>query len=426
MITTTFKLSKLYDGIKKACPAFTDSFSSLDRYKVEYGGAGSGKSHAIARRLVFRFINEGCTDRGITHNILVVRKVNRTLKKSCYKLVANILKKWCRKKTFPFEITDFAFNTTELTITHRESDSMFLFCGMDDPEKIKSIEAITTIWAEEATELTQEDFEQLDLRLRGEHGCKKEFWVSFNPISDQNWVKDVLFDSGMVSVHINKTTYLNNQFIDDEYKLVLENKKITNPRYYNIYALGNWGTAEGLIFSRVSYRLIKPEDISGLDCDQGLDFGYTNDPTSFNQSYVDTKNKIIYVYDGFYEKGLSNSAIAQKLKDMKAHRHMTTCDSAEPKSIDSLIAKGVRCKGALKGNDSINAGVDFLLEYEIVVNAHLVEFKTEFENYCWAVDKNKKPTNKPVDDFNHFIDSLRYGTEHRQAKIKVTRLNIDG
>lgn len=424
MTLTTFKLSKLHDAINKACPAFAKSFSSRCRYKVEYGGAGSGKSHAIARRLAFRFINEGCTDRGVTHNILVVRKVNRTLKKSCFKLVSNILKKWCRKKSFPFQISDFAFNTTELTITHKESGSMFLFSGMDDPEKIKSIEAITTIWAEEATELTQEDFEQLDLRLRGEHGCVKEFWVSFNPISDQNWVKKVFFDSGMASVHINKTTYLDNQFIDDEYKTVLENKRKTNPRYYNIYALGNWGTAEGLIFNNITYRLIKQDDIDRAECLQGLDFGYTNDPTAFNQTYIDTKAKRIFVYDGFYEKGMSNSAIASKLIGMKAHKHMTTCDSAEPKSIDSLKAKGCRVQSAKKGKDSINNGIDFLQDYEIVINAHLVEFKTEAENYAWAVDKNGKPTNKPVDEFNHFFDSLRYATEKYHSKGKAARLNI--
>jgi phage terminase large subunit len=144
---------------------------------------------------------------------------------------------------------------------------------------------------------------------------------------------------------------------------------------------------------------------------QGLDFGYTNDPSSFNQSYVDHDNKIIYVYDGFYEKGLSNASIADKIKDMNAHKRMTTADSSEPKSIDYIKGKGVKVKGALKGPDSIKTGIDFLLEYTIIVNTHLVEFMTEFNNYCWAVNKDGKQLNKPVDDFNHFIDSLRYAME---------------
>jgi phage terminase large subunit len=124
------------------------------------------------------------------------------------------------------------------------------------------------------------------------------------------------------------------------------------------------------------------------------------------------KNKKIYVYDGFYEKGMSNEAIAAKMKEMRIHRHKTVFDSSEPKSIDRLKTLGVNAVGAMKGKDSINTGVDFLQEFEIIVNSHLVEYMTEFNNYCWAVDKDGKPTNKPTDDFNHFIDSLRYSVEH--------------
>ena len=108
---------------------------------------------------------------------------------------------------------------------------------------------------------------------------------------------------------------------------------------------------------------------------------------------------------------MSNEAIAQKLKDMKAHKTHTTFDSAEPKSIERLRTLGIKCGPALKGKDSINAGIDFLLDFEIIVNNHLVEFMKEFNNYCWDVDKDGKQLNKPIDDFNHFIDSLRYALE---------------
>jgi phage terminase large subunit len=200
--------------------------------------------------------------------------------------------------------------------------------------------------------------------------------------------------------------------------MVMDNKKKTNPRYYNIYALGNWGTAEGLIFNRVTQRLIRPDEISGLDCVQGLDFGYTNDPSAFNQTYVDMTNKKIFVYDGFYRKGMSNAEIATEIKGLLAHRHKTTADSSEPKSIAYIKSKGVQIIGALKGKDSIISGIDFIQEFDVIVNAHLVEFMTEFENYSWAVDKDGKTTNKPCDDFNHFIDSLRYALESmKRAKV---------
>ena len=119
---------------------------------------------------------------------------------------------------------------------------------------------------------------------------------------------------------------------------------------------------------------------------------------------------------------MSNAEIADKIKSMLGHRHVTTADSSEPKSIDRLKTLGIKVEGARKGKDSINTGIDFLLEYEIIVNAHLVEFNTEFDNYAWGVDKDGKATNKPVDDFNHFIDSLRYATEKFQESQKVAMI----
>lgn len=386
--------------VKDSSPAFVPSFKDRSRYQVLWGGAGSGKSHIVARKWLYRILKES----DVQHKILIARKVNRTLKRSVFALFKNIISIWGLTP-------EFDFNYTDLTITYKQNGSQLLFTGMDDPEKLKSIEGVTGIWMEEATEFTQEDFEQLDLRLRGITKYPKQIILTLNPISEQHWIKSVFFDDPIQGVFTLHTTYLDNAFIDDEYKMVMENKKKTNPRYYNIYALGNWGTAEGLIFERVTHRLIRPDEINGLDVVQGLDFGYTNHPSAFHQSYVDHKNKRILVYDGFYEKGMSNLDIADSIKGMLAHKTVTIADSAEPKSIDYIAGKQVKVRGAMKGADSIRTGIDFLLEYEIIVNAHLVEFKTEFDNYCWAVDKDGRTTNKPVDDFNHFIDALRYSVE---------------
>lgn len=386
--------------VQEKSPAFVPLFKDQSRYQIAWGGAGSGKSHIVARKILYRLLKES----EVKHNFLIIRKVDRTIKRSVFTLFRNLISRWGLAK-------EFDINLTDKTIIWRENGSQIMFSGLDDVEKLKSIEGVTSIWCEEATELTQEDFEQLDLRLRGEHGCLKQIILTLNPISEQHWIKRIFFDDPMQGVFTLHTTYLDNAFIDAEYKMVMENKKKTNPRYYNIYALGNWGTAEGLIFNGVKHRLIRPEEIEGLDCAQGLDFGYTNDPTAFNQSYVDTVNKRIFVYDGFYEKGMSNAAIADRIKEMLAHKHKTVADSAEPKSIDYIKGKGVKIEAAAKGKDSVSAGIDFLLEYEIIVNSHLVEFMTEFENYSWEIGKDGKPTNKPCDDFNHFIDSLRYAME---------------
>ena len=397
--------------VKEKSPAFVPLFKDNSRYQVAWGGAGSGKSHIVARKTLYRTIKE--TEK--PHKFLIVRKVNRTIKRSVFTLFRNLISLWGL-------YDDFDVNLTDLTITYKSNGAQLMFTGMDDPEKLKSIEGVTGVWMEEATEFTQEDFEQLDLRLRGETLYAKQIILTLNPISEQHWIKRVFFDDPIDGCFTLKTTYLDNAFIDDDYKMVMENKKKTNPRYYSIYALGNWGTAEGLIFNNVEQKAFKLEDVWHLDCVQGGDFGFTNDPTAFNQTYVDMQNKTIYVYDGFYEKGMSNEDIAHRIVEMKAHKHNTTFDSSEPKSISRLQTLGVKCSPAQKGKDSINAGIDFLLGFKIIVNAHLVEFMTEFNNYCWDVDKDGKQLNKPVDDFNHFIDSLRYAMEKYskpQATIRI-------
>ena len=399
--------------VKQYSPAFVPAFVDQSRYQVLWGGAGSGKSHIVARKILYRLLKE----KHVKHNFLIIRKVDRTIKRSVFALIRNIISKWGLND-------EFSINLTDKTIIYKPTGSQIMFSGLDDVEKLKSIEGVTSIWCEEATELNQEDFEQLDLRLRGNHNCLKQIILTLNPISEQHWIKRVFFDDPIQGTFTLHTTYLDNYFIDDEYKMVMENKKKTNPRYYNIYALGNWGTAEGLIFNRVKQRLIKPEEIAGLELTQGLDFGYTNDPTAWNQTYADMTNKKLLVYDGFYEKGLTNAVIAQSIKDKLAHKSMTIADSAEPKSIDYISEKGVKIEGAKKGQDSVSSGIDFLLEFEIIVNAHLVEFMTEFDNYSWAVDRDGKATNKPVDDFNHFIDSLRYGTEKLRTKADIGFLDM--
>lgn len=399
------KLHEFRKHVKEKSPAFIPLFTNQSRYQVPWGGAGSGKSHIVARKLLYRILKED----HVKHNILIIRKVDRTITKSVWTLMKNIISIWGLTD-------DFIFNKTERTMIWKHNNSQLMFSGLDDVEKLKSIEGVTSIWIEEATELTQNDFDQLDLRLRGKHNCLKQIILTFNPISDQHWIKKVFFDDPIESVFTLHTTYLDNSFIDDEYKMVMENKKKTNPRYYSIYALGNWGTAEGLVFSNVEQRLIREDEIKGLEAIQGLDFGYTNDPSAFHISYIDVKNKKIFIFDGFYDKGLSNSTIAEKIIKLKLHKHKTIADSSEPKSIDSLSTKGIKIEGAIKGPGSVNTGIDFLQDYEIILNAHLVEFKVEFDNYSWAVDKNGKATNKPVDDFNHFIDSLRYSTEKFQGK----------
>jgi phage terminase large subunit len=148
--------------VKEHSPAFVPLFVDQSRYQVAWGGAGSGKSHIVARKILYRLLKED----QCKHNFLIIRKVDRTIKRSVFALMKNIISKWGL-------LPDFDINLTDKTMIYRPTGAQIMFSGLDDVEKLKSIEGVTSIWAEEATELTQEDFEQLDLRLRGNTGALK-------------------------------------------------------------------------------------------------------------------------------------------------------------------------------------------------------------------------------------------------------------
>jgi len=393
-------------------------FKACNRFLILYGGAGSGKSVATAQKIIYRMLTER------NHRYLVGRKVGETIRDSARADIIGAINDMGVDDLFRYSTSP----TGEMTITC-PNNNIIMFRGWDNVEKLKSIKDITGAWLEEASEFTENDIDQLNLRIRGKHlDNYKQIILSFNPITEQHWLKKRFFDNNIDDVKIIHTTYLDNDFIDDEYKENLEKLKYTNPNFYKVYALGHWGSLEGVIFSNAEQRRITEDEIKGLELLQGADWGYTNDPTAFCQLYIDNKKKIIYVTDGFYERGLLNSDIERKIKEMKAHRHITRGDSAEPKTIASLNAKGVRVIAAEKGRDSIIAGINFLQEYRIIVAPHLNDFMAEFNNYTWGFDKKTgKPTNKPIDEYNHFIDALRYSVSHlykRRGKVSGVRKPI--
>lgn len=210
---------------------YNAAMHNANRYLVLYGGAGSGKSVFASQKVLSRVMME----RG--HRILVVRKVAATLRESVFKrFVSEIMHLgvgWqfeCRQST--------------LTLRSKLTGSEIITAGLDDVMKLKSMERITGIWIEEATELTEADFDNLDLRLRGVSDYYKQIILSFNPIDEGHWLKRRFFDTPAESCSIYKSTYLDNQFIDDEYRLVLERKMMLNPNLYRVYCLGEWGREE--------------------------------------------------------------------------------------------------------------------------------------------------------------------------------------
>ena len=215
------------------------------RYLVLYGGAGSGKSVFVAQRLIVRMMSKKLC------NILVVRKVGDTNRTSTFALLRQVITRWGLYSLF---------DVTDLRIVCKVTGNECIFKGLDDPEKIKSVTfakgELTDIWIEEASEITEEDFNQLDIRLRGK-GIHGQITLSFNPVNILHWLKRRFFDQQDDRAVTLKTTYKDNAHLDDDYRRTLESYKDTDPYYYQVYCLGQWGVIGKTIFdaAKVNKRL---------------------------------------------------------------------------------------------------------------------------------------------------------------------------
>ena len=386
---------------------YREFWNSKKRYVVVKGSRASKKSKTTALWHIVKLIEYPLA------NVLVVRKTERTLRDSCYSDL-----KWAIQRLG----LESYFNCTvsPLEITYKPTGQKILFRGMDDPLKLTSISVpqgyICFCWIEEAYEINKEsDFDMLDESIRGElpPGLFKRLTITFNPWSERHWLKRRFFDKEDDSVLALTTNYLCNEWLDESDKALFERMKVNNPRRYQVAGLGNWGIVDGLIFENWKEEQFNIDDIK-TNCESifGLDFGYTNDPTALFCGMIDKVNKKIYVFDEIYEKGLSNAAIYQRINDKGFSKELITADCAEPKSIDELRGLGLRrITAAKKGKDSIMNGIQFIQDYEIIIHPKCVNFLTEISNYTWDKDKFGNAINKPVDDFNHLMDALRYAVE---------------
>lgn len=377
------------------------------RYEVYYGGAGSGKSVFIAQKLIIK----ACQSR---RKILVIRKYGTSIRDSIYDLVLSTLKQW--------KIYDYCkINQSTFTIT-LPNNSIFLFKGLDDPEKIKSITDITDVWCEEANELSDEEFTQLDFRVRAMQDDLQLF-VSFNPVSKVNWVYKRWFDNKPITenTQIVHTTYKDNPFLPEEYIKSLENSIKTNPTYYKIYALGEFCSLDKLVYTNWKVQEFNYKDIQG-DLLVGLDFGFTNDTAALVGSILDEENKKIYIFREWGDTNKTNQELAEIIKSLGFAKSTIIADSAEPKSIEEIRRAGIiRIKESVKGKDSILHGIQKIQQYCIIIHPSCVKTITELENYSWEKDrKTGEYVNKPIDTFNHFLDALRYSLQSaNNGKLKT-------
>lgn len=389
------------------------------RYRVIKGGRGSKKSTTTALWIIYKMMQYPLA------NTLVVRRVFNTHKDSTYTQL-----KWASNVLGVSHL--WKFSKSPLEATYIPTGQKILFRGLDDPMSITSITVehghLCWCWFEEAFQvMNEDDFNKVDMSIRGElpKGYFKQITLSFNPWSEKHWLKKRFFDAEDEDVLAITTNYACNEFLGEDDKKLFEKMKINNPRRYNIEGLGNWGIAEGLIYNNFEELDFDIEEIKkreNIKSAFGLDFGYTNDATAFICSLIDLDNMEIFIFDEHYQKAMSNKMIADMIKYKGYAKERIVGDSSEPKSIDDIKRQGIyRIKGARKGKDSILNGIQYIQDFKIYVHPKCENTIIELSNYVWDT-KEGNVINKPIDDYNHLMDALRYSLEDiRLGGVKFNR-----
>ena len=398
------------------------------RTQIFFGGSSSGKSYFIlGQRIIYDLLNGA-------RNFLICRNVHRTNRISTFNEITKAIFR------APGLSSLFHINKSEMVITCNNGYQIY-FAGLDDPEKLKSITpikgVITDIIYEEATETTYDAVKIVRKRLRGKtlKDIKKREVFIFNPIIKTHWLwkeyfanrfddDDKVYHNEEEQLLILKTTYLDNLKhleADDIYEL--ENEK--DEYYRDVYTLGNWGTLGDVIFKRnIHWRV---EDLSSTRDNfnnvlNGLDFGFSNDPTALVRCALKEPN--IYVLNTLGNTGWDNFQIANNIEPVIGNEYVW-CDSAEPKSIAELKSFGIRALPVQKGKDYLLHAIQWIQRHNLIVDKNCQELINELSLFQWKKDRDGNSINQPIDKNNHWIDALHYAlsTEIRKASIKPAKIS---
>lgn len=377
--------------------------------EVHYGGASSGKSHGVFQKIVIKALKDWKKPR----KILVLRKVGATVRDSVFADVQATLSYFGILNMCKINMSAFRIELP--------NGAEFIFKGMDNPEKIKSIKGISDVVMEEASEFTLDDYTQLTLRLRDKAHKQKQIYLMFNPVSKANWVYNAFFVKKPKNTVVYQTTYKDNRFLDALTRENIEELANRNEAYYKIYALGEFATLDKLVFPKYTKALLNKDDLRQITSYFGLDYGFINDPSAFMHVKIDDDRKRLYVVEEYVKKGLTNDKIAESITALGYAKEQIRADSAEKKSNQELRNLGIsRVIDVKKGAGSVMQGIQYLLQYEWIVDERCVKTIEELENYTWKKDKaTNEYINEPVDSYNHCLDAIRYAIQDKITKSKI-------
>lgn len=356
------------------------------RINILFGGAGSGKSHSIAQFFIMRFYKEK------DKRFLVLRKTLPSLRITAYKLILDLLHEY----NLPYKL-----NKTEMVITCNSNE--MLFKSLDDPEKIKSYEG-NYLWIEEATEISYNDFLQLNLRLRRKTDTINQMYLTFNPISKLHWIYRELIETGRDDVAIHHSTYKDNPFLAREYIEELEALKNQDKTFYEIYTLGQWGVLQNTIYSNWEIKKDWPEEFDEVI--YGLDFGYNN-PSALIE--IGIKDEEYYLKELLYQSGLTNAALIRKLDELEIDKQANIyADASEPQRIEEIKREGFNIYPCEKGKDSVRHGIDYCKRQKLWIHPESTNLIAELQSYKWKEDKDGNVLDEPVKFKDHACDAFRY------------------
>lgn len=308
-------------------------------------------------------------------------------------------------------------NWNKSSLTYKFSNGSYIeFFSADQPNKLRGARR-DVLFINECNNVDWESYYQLAIRTRD------FIYLDYNPVAEF-WVDKELLGHEDTSFVI--LTYKDNEALEQsiikEIESAKEKAKTSSywDNWWRVYGLGQIGNLEGVIFD--NWKQIDKIPIDAKLVGRGMDFGFTNDPTTCIDIYQ-WNNK--YIFDErIYKTGLTNPDIWREFKTLGIDNNIyTIADSAEPKSIKELSSLGMRIIGADKGKDSIIFGIQRMQEIDFLVTSNSLNVIKELRSYLWATDKDGNKLNKPIDNFNHAMDAIRYYFNSKQkAKAPRSRL----
>jgi phage terminase large subunit len=352
------------------------------RIKIVQGGTSAGKTYGILPILIDRAAKTPNTE------ISVVSESIPHLRRGALRDFLKIMKSINR-------YVDDRYNKTLLKYEFANG-SFIEFFSADDSSKLRGGRR-SILYINECNSVSFESFNELSIRT------KDEVFLDYNPTAEF-WVQTEL--EGQEDAEKIILTYKDNEALDkgiiDQIEKNIKKAETSNywRNWVRVYVDGEMGQLEGVVFSNWKPIDTIPNEARLIGI--GVDFGYTNDPTSIIEVYKMNETRILN--EVTYQTGLLNSDIAKILpRDVPVY-----ADSAEPKSIADISRFGITIKGVTKGRDSINYGIDVMQRENYLVTSKSVNLIKELRSYCWDTDKTGKRLNKPIDNFNHAIDAVRY------------------